>query len=274
MPSFYLQSTPCGTLANPATSSVSRGSTEMDDTIDPRVTIIKPASPKLEIHNSRSWGISGIQEVEWERREWISSIYTSTVHRPVLEAWLDGSADLPPVQWKAGEAGGTPGKSQCWMPRAQLLHVDLPDHQVESRGGVQQLQQMLTTQVSDLWIEMLRIYKDVNRPGELEILCSFMLNTPTYRGHKGIKKVLCTSPEGHVVGQLGAEDWNRGNRAGQSDGQRTVQTARVESDVWDTWRTVHDSKYSSFINLFNFVPSAKSLCAKLLKRELCWGIMD
>lgn len=76
VPSFYRQSTPCGILENPATSSVSRGSTEMDDTIDPRVTIIKPASPKLEIHSSRSWGISEIQEVEWERRrDRISSMY-------------------------------------------------------------------------------------------------------------------------------------------------------------------------------------------------------
>lgn len=61
-------------------------------------------------------------------------------------------------------------------------------------------------------------------------------NTPTYRGHKGIKEVLGTFPEGHVVRQLRAEDWDRGNRAGESDGQRTVQTARVKSNVWDAWR--------------------------------------
>lgn len=37
-----------------------------------------------------------------------------------------------------------------------------------------------------------------------------------------------------MVGQPGAEDWDRGNGAGQSDGQGTVQTARIESNVWDT----------------------------------------
>lgn len=175
VPSFYLQSTPCGILENPATSSVSRGSTEMDDTIEPRVTIIKPASPKLEIHNSRSWGISEIREV-WVRKEGAIQSYQCIhlcVHRPVLEAWRDGLGDLPPARWKAGEAGGTPGRSRCWMPRAQLPHVDLPDHQGETPGGVEQLPQMSTTRDSDLWVEMFRISKDVNKPGDLVYLWSF-----------------------------------------------------------------------------------------------------
>lgn len=38
-----------------------------------------------------------------------------------------------------------------------------------------------------------------------------------------------------MVGQLGAEDWDVGDGAGESDGQRTVQSARIESYVADTW---------------------------------------
>lgn len=49
-----------------------------------------------------------------------------------------------------------------------------------------------------------------------------------------------------MVRQLGAKDWDRGNGAGQGDGQRTVQAARVKSDVLDTWgqprEKEHDSK--------------------------------
>lgn len=83
-----------------------------------------------------------------------------------------------------------------------------------------------------------------------------------------MKEVLCTSPEGHVVRQLGAEDRNRGNRAGQSDGHGTAQTARVESYVWDTWRRAQERKYSRFLSVLKSVHSAQSLCAKLLVREL------
>lgn len=95
---FYLHSTPCGILENPATSSVSRGSTEMDDTIDPRVTIIKPASPKLEIHNSRSWGTSEIWECEWEiRRDRISFMYLYIVSTDLF--WrLGGLVQQTPYQ--------------------------------------------------------------------------------------------------------------------------------------------------------------------------------
>lgn len=57
---FYLQSTPWGILEKPATSSTRRWSTETEETIDPRVTTMKPASPKLEIHNWRSWGIKWV----------------------------------------------------------------------------------------------------------------------------------------------------------------------------------------------------------------------
>lgn len=111
---FYLHSTPCGILENPATSSVSRGSTEMDDTIDPRVTIIKPASPKLEIHNSRSWGTREFWECEWERRrDRISFMYLYRVSTDLF--WRLGGLvqqtthqdserqkRLGELQWKVG----------------------------------------------------------------------------------------------------------------------------------------------------------------------------
>lgn len=38
-----------------------------------------------------------------------------------------------------------------------------------------------------------------------------------------------------MVGQLGVEDWDVGQWAGESDGQRTIQRARIESYVVDTW---------------------------------------
>lgn len=49
--SVYLQSTPWGTLEKPLTSSVSRDSTGTEEIIDPKVTTMKPASPKLEVHD-------------------------------------------------------------------------------------------------------------------------------------------------------------------------------------------------------------------------------
>lgn len=62
-----------------------------------------------------------------------------------------------------------------------------------------------------------------------------LLSILTYRSQERIKEVLCTTPEVHVVGQLGAEDWDVGEWAGKSNGQRTVQSARIESYVLDTW---------------------------------------
>lgn len=38
-----------------------------------------------------------------------------------------------------------------------------------------------------------------------------------------------------MVGQLGAEDWHVGHRAGEGDRQRAVQSAWVESYVTDPW---------------------------------------
>lgn len=40
-----------------------------------------------------------------------------------------------------------------------------------------------------------------------------------------------------MVGQLGAEDRNVGDRTWEGNGQRTVQRARIESYVRDTWST-------------------------------------
>lgn len=134
------------------------------------------------------------------------------VHRPVLEAWRDGSADLPPVQWKAAEAGGTPGKSQCWTPRAQLLHVDLPDHQGETQGGVEQRPQILyyitlyynTTRVSDLWIERFRISKDVKSPGEVGNLWTFTLKHSYLQGPYRNKVGSAHAPRGSCGRKAGS----------------------------------------------------------------------
>lgn len=57
----------------------------------------------------------------------------------------------------------------------------------------------------------------------------------TYRSQDRMKEVLCTAPGVHVVGEPGAEDWDVGDGAGESNGQRAVQSARVESYVQDTW---------------------------------------
>lgn len=38
-----------------------------------------------------------------------------------------------------------------------------------------------------------------------------------------------------MVRQLGAEDWDVRDWAGESDGQRTVQCAGIESYIVDTW---------------------------------------
>lgn len=66
---FNLQSTPWGVLEKPATSSISRWSTETEETIEPRVTTMKPASPKLEIHNWRSWEIKRVG-VQGNEKPW------------------------------------------------------------------------------------------------------------------------------------------------------------------------------------------------------------
>lgn len=72
-------------------------------------------------------------------------------------------------------------------------------------------------------------------------VCTEGINNPvcnnilTYRSQDRIKKVLCTSPEVHVVRQLRAKDWNIGDWAGKSDGQGTVQSAREKSYIADTW---------------------------------------
>lgn len=56
----------------------------------------------------------------------------------------------------------------------------------------------------------------------------------TYRSHKRIKEVLCTTPEIHVVGQLGAEDWDVGDWTGKRDRQGTIQSAGIESNIVNT----------------------------------------
>lgn len=65
-----------------------------------------------------------------------------------------------------------------------------------------------------------------------DVLCTTIL---TNRSQKRIKEVLCTTPEVHVVGQLRAENWDVGDRAGESDGQRAIQSAGIESYIVDTW---------------------------------------
>lgn len=68
--------------------------------------------------------------------------------------------------------------------------------------------------------------------------CDLLCNTAlTYRSQERIKEVLCATPEVHVVGQLGAEDWDVGDGAGERDGQRAVQSAWIESYIVDTWST-------------------------------------
>ena len=55
--------------------------------------------------------------------------------------------------------------------------------------------------------------------------------TLTNRGQERIEEVFCTAPEVHVVRQLGAEDWDERDWAGESDGQRR---AGIESYIVDT----------------------------------------
>lgn len=52
-----------------------------------------------------------------------------------------------------------------------------------------------------------------------------------------------------MVRELGAEDWNRGDGAGQSDGERTVQTAGVERNILDTWRMPRERSNQQILKL-------------------------
>lgn len=56
----------------------------------------------------------------------------------------------------------------------------------------------------------------------------------TDRSNKRIKEVLCTTPEVHLVRQLGAKDWNVGDWTGKRDRKRTIQSARIESNILNT----------------------------------------
>lgn len=51
-----------------------------------------------------------------------------------------------------------------------------------------------------------------------------------------------------MAGQLGAEDRDVGERTGQGDGQRSVQSARMESYVLDSW-TRSKERVSLYNNL-------------------------
>lgn len=53
----------------------------------------------------------------------------------------------------------------------------------------------------------------------------------TYRSQQRIEEVFCTTPEVHVGGEMGAEDWDVGDRTGEADGQRTIQSAGKESNI-------------------------------------------
>ena len=64
----------------------------------------------------------------------------------------------------------------------------------------------------------------------------------TYGSHQIQEQVLCSLPETHLVGELGAEERHVGDRAGQGEGQGPVQTPRIEGHMTDPW---HGSKGKS-----------------------------
>lgn len=52
-----------------------------------------------------------------------------------------------------------------------------------------------------------------------------------------------------MVGQLRAEDWDVGDGTGERDGQRTVQSAGIESYILDTWRKSRGKMHEMFVLL-------------------------
>lgn len=89
--SAYLQSTPWGTLEKPATRSASRNSTDTEEIIDPKVTTMKPASPKLEIHDWRSW-----ETVQVPDHSHFLQFYSL-----LLTPWVSPNAKATKVLWKS-----------------------------------------------------------------------------------------------------------------------------------------------------------------------------
>lgn len=119
---FYLQSTPWGIPEKPATSSTSRGSTETEETIDPRVTTMKPASPKLEIHNSRSWGIKrvAVWAIEEIRREKFAESWVRQVER-----WLHIERSKSPEGDESEKGEERERRQVNATTRVSLMYLDM-----------------------------------------------------------------------------------------------------------------------------------------------------
>lgn len=52
-----------------------------------------------------------------------------------------------------------------------------------------------------------------------------------------------------MAGQLGVEDWDVGQRTGEGDGQRSVQSAGIESYVLDSWIRSNERFLSKIISV-------------------------
>lgn len=63
-----------------------------------------------------------------------------------------------------------------------------------------------------------------------------------------------------MAGQLGAEDWDVGQGTGEGDGQRSVQSAGIESYVLDSWIRSNERFLSKIISVASHNRTAMLRC--------------